>query len=585
MCLFLTPFLVAADDTNSEDPTPKVIPERLEFVDDPPLPPALPVPGALPAERRSFGGVTHVQVNVAANGSNIPGDAANEPSLAVDPTNPLLLAIGWRQFDNVGSNFRQGGVGYSVDGGRNWTFPGVLTPGTFRSDPVLSFDKDGNFTYNSLEGDFTTDVFTSNDGGETWGNPVYAHGGDKQWMTTDRTDGIGEGNIYSYWTGNNNFTRSTDEGQSFETPSPIPQSPRWGTMEVDRNGVLYTVGANSSLNGFLVSRSTDAQDPNDPATSFATSSVDLGGSVSYFTGPNPNGLLGQAWIGIDKSNGPNGGNIYIGCTVDPSGSDPVDMHFVRSTDGGQSWSSPLRLNDDTGNNWQWMGTMSVSPDGRLDAGWIDTRNTGQQNMGQLFHTQSTDGGSTWSTNAQISSAWNSHVGWPNQEKIGDYYHMRSDLVGCDLAWANTLNGEQDVYHTRIGDYDCNQNGIGDSEEIAQGAPDSNGNGIIDECEGIVTDVVVVEPEAGVLASSPNPFGQQTTIRFDMPADGGHVRAAVFTPNGQLAKELLNDVMPAGPNELTWDGTDAAGERLPAGVYFFRLSIGGHKDAHRMLLLK
>src|SRR5262249_26229795 len=40
-----------------------------------------------------------VQVNVDANGLNIPGDAANEPSLVIDPTNPLRMTIGWRQFD------------------------------------------------------------------------------------------------------------------------------------------------------------------------------------------------------------------------------------------------------------------------------------------------------------------------------------------------------------------------------------------------------------------------------------------------------------------------------------------------------
>jgi hypothetical protein len=39
-------------------------------------------------------------------GQNILGDADNEPSIAVSPTNPLNMVIGWRQFDNVTSNFR-----------------------------------------------------------------------------------------------------------------------------------------------------------------------------------------------------------------------------------------------------------------------------------------------------------------------------------------------------------------------------------------------------------------------------------------------------------------------------------------------
>src|SRR5258708_68430 len=67
---------------------------------------------------------TSYQVNVDAAGQNIPGDAANEPSLCLDPTNPNRIAIGWRQFDSTNSNFRQAGWGYSTNAGVSWTFGG-----------------------------------------------------------------------------------------------------------------------------------------------------------------------------------------------------------------------------------------------------------------------------------------------------------------------------------------------------------------------------------------------------------------------------------------------------------------------------
>ena len=54
------------------------------------------------------------------------GDAANEPSISVDPTNGNKMVIGWRQFDSIQSDFRQAGWGYTTDGGIHWTFPGVL---------------------------------------------------------------------------------------------------------------------------------------------------------------------------------------------------------------------------------------------------------------------------------------------------------------------------------------------------------------------------------------------------------------------------------------------------------------------------
>ena len=51
------------------------------------------------------------QVNVNAAGQNITGDAANEPSMCIDPNHPDRMAVGWRQFDTVTSSFRQSGVG------------------------------------------------------------------------------------------------------------------------------------------------------------------------------------------------------------------------------------------------------------------------------------------------------------------------------------------------------------------------------------------------------------------------------------------------------------------------------------------
>ena len=83
----------------------------------------------------------------------------------------------------------------------------------------------------------------------------------------------------------------------------------------------------------------------------------------------------------------------------------------------------------------------------------------------------------------MSPEFDSYLGWPQQNKIGDYYHMRSDLLGADLAWAATFNGEQDVYFLRIGPSDCNGNGVDDNTDLSNGtSQDCNGNGIPDECD-------------------------------------------------------------------------------------------------------
>ena len=54
-----------------------------------------------PGGRYAGMGYVTAQVNVDAGGNNILGDAANEPSIAIDPVNPSRMVIGWRQFDHV----------------------------------------------------------------------------------------------------------------------------------------------------------------------------------------------------------------------------------------------------------------------------------------------------------------------------------------------------------------------------------------------------------------------------------------------------------------------------------------------------
>jgi hypothetical protein len=79
--------------------------------------------------------------------------------------------------------------------------------------------------------------------------------------------------------------------------------------------------------------------------------------------------------------------------------------------------------------------------------------------------------------------FDSWLGWPEQNKIGDYYHMTSDNLGVNVAYAATFNGEQDIYFLRIGPWDCNGNEVDDAQDIALAASsDCNANDVPDECE-------------------------------------------------------------------------------------------------------
>jgi hypothetical protein len=404
------------------------------------------------------------QVNVDNNGNNIVGDAANEPSIAVDPTNGNRMTIGWRQFDSVQSNFRQAGWGYTVNGGTTWTFPGVLQNNVFRSDPVLSSDSVGGFFYLSLLQNFFDDLWGSLNGGASWTNIAPARGGDKEWFTIDNTNSIGHGFQYQSWStdGNNyggrQFSRSANGGFTWMNPINIPNSPAWGTLDVDSNGDLFIGGVNLSSGQIWCVRSTNAKDGAVIPSFDQSTAVDLGGDIVFSEPINPEGLVGQVFLAVDRSGTSTNNNVYMLASVQPTGFTGSDVMFARSTDAGQTFSVPRRINDDpiNHNNWHWFGTMSVAPNGRIDSVWFDTRNAANNINSQLFYSFSTDGGVTWAPNVAVSVSFNPFEGYPQQDKIGDYITIVSDNLGSNVAYSATFNfnpntqqHEEDVYYVRV----------------------------------------------------------------------------------------------------------------------------------------
>jgi len=329
----------------------------------------------------------------------------------------------------------------------------------------LGADSDGTIYYYSLTEDFTADLFRSTDGGMTWDGGTDGYGGDKAWMTIDRSGIGGPGPLYFAWSWAaaccdlDTFTRariiSGQPAPSFMVPIELPQSPVFGTLAVGPDRELYVVGIDYPTYGnpnFLVDKSTNAYFSLAVPSFPQVTAPAMGGSFNGGTGPNPGGLLGQVWVAVNHAAGPARGHVYVLSSVNPPGTDPMDVMFVRSTDGGATWSAPVRVNNDIqgSNRWSWFGTMSVAPNGRIDVVWNDTRANVVSNLSELYYASSTDEGVTWSLNVAASPVFNSHVGWPNQNKIGDYYHMVSDNVGAHLAYSATFNNEQDVYYLRIG---------------------------------------------------------------------------------------------------------------------------------------
>ncbi|MCO6480096.1 MAG: T9SS type A sorting domain-containing protein [Phaeodactylibacter sp.] len=98
-----------------------------------------------------------------------------------------------------------------------------------------------------------------------------------------------------------------------------------------------------------------------------------------------------------------------------------------------------------------------------------------------------------------------------------------------------------------------------------------------ELGDISTSVKTIEKQGLILGQNfPNPVRTTTTIPFEL-AERKRVSLKVFNARGQEAAALLDEILPAGPHQITWDS-----KSLAPGVYYYRLQAG--REASRSLTL-
>jgi hypothetical protein len=84
------------------------------------------------------------------------------------------------------------------------------------------------------------------------------------------------------------------------------------------------------------------------------------------------------------------------------------------------------------------------------------------------------------------------------------------------------------------------------------------------------------------APLPNPSTGSVSIAFTLPRGGG-TRLAVYDVHGRLVRGFMDKQLPAGIHSAGWNGT-ASGKPLAAGVYFYDLTIDGHKAGQRRSII-
>lgn len=396
---------------------------------------------------------------------DLPGSSAEEVTIAINPVDPDNLI--------AGSNLRWHYA--SFDGGRTWT-QGELAGGTW-GDPAVLFDRGGRaFIANLVYGWDAIIVRRSDDGGLTWSEPVKLFGPssdsakagslyrsslqDKEYLATDLSDGPYGGYIYAAWTdftryGSQNpadssvivFARSTDRGESFE---PFVRISDRGGDAVDSDetveGAVPAVGPDGEVyiawagpDGLYFDRSFDG------GVTFGVdrliSDMPGGWDIDISGISRSNGLPVTV---ADVSASAYRGTIYVNW-VDQRHGDP-DVFIAKSTDRGDTWSAPIRVNDDPVGNGrdQFFTWATVDPlTGDLwvvfhDRRLYDTDST------DVFLARSTDGGETF-VNQRISDV----AFYPSPMVFfGDYNGIAAYGGRVRPIWVELDQGELSI-HTAL----------------------------------------------------------------------------------------------------------------------------------------
>ncbi len=361
----------------------------------------------------------------------------DEPSIAVNPLNPLQLIVAYQVPAHVA---------YSEDGGAEWTAASRTAPSNYRvsGDVSVTFDNHGRAflcyiafdklgTENYWAHDATRNgvfVRRSLDGGRHWQRravPLLAHPTqpgipfeDKPYIVADNSHGPYAGNLYVGWTHFTlsksviYFSRSTDGGETWSAPIQISKV---AGLPRDDNGALEgftgVAGPHSTLyvawadaQGIVFTSSTDG------GRSFATPRRVIETAPPYFKVEDVSRSNGFPILGMD----PRTGRLYAAWSDYRNGD--VDVFVSTSTDRGQTWGAAVRVNSDPLHDgadqfFQWLAVDPTS--GAANVIFYDRRGDPRNRKATLTLARSTDGGRTFANYAWTHKAFDAH-----DDFIGDY---------------------------------------------------------------------------------------------------------------------------------------------------------------------
>jgi hypothetical protein len=320
-------------------------------------------------------------------------------------------------------------------------------------DPAVDVDSGGNFYFSygvaplgSNNPNAIVVVKSTNGVNWTQTKPVtFNKGGafdDKYYIAVDRSSGTHANSVYVSWDRNKGFNQilyiayTRNGGATWSAPVKVND----GTTKFERvidaypavdqnSGVVYDSWHDYAKGKIFVDQST---------TGGASWGTDVAAATTHVgTGVDPGCVGGrsQGLTGHHLKVGPSGALYLVYADNTRVGSDPkrgLDILLTKSTNGGATWSTPATLNDDTGSAHQFHPTLSVTSNGsggdKVVVTFYDRRDDPNNCLSNVYATQSTDSGGTWSPNAKLSTLQSNFDGNPNGP--GDYSSGTPDTTGA-----------------------------------------------------------------------------------------------------------------------------------------------------------
>lgn len=394
----------------------------------------------------------------------------SENSVFVDPTDEFIVLNSNNSTDNPVTGVYGANYFLSDDGTDTWDGSIYGAGGGNSGDPTTAISLSGRMYVGFINSASGQSVSYSADGGATWTAVVCGTSSgdllDKNHMWIDNSPvSPYEGNVYSSWTdfGLTNYpvriTRSADDGLTYSTPVSISAGVSAGSHN---QGVNIGTGPNGEV--YVIWAIYDSWPSDETAIGFTKST---NGGASYTTATriisNIKGIRNTTAgknhrvnsfpsMAVDISGGPNNGNIYIvwanvGVPGTNTGTD-VDVYMIRSTNGGTSWSTPIRVNQDPigqgkKHYFPWITCDPVS--GVLSVIFYDDRNVSSTQC-EVYCANSTDAGNTWE-NLKVSDVAFTPAPIPGlaSSYMGDYLGISARNGMVYPVWPDNRSGSVMTY--------------------------------------------------------------------------------------------------------------------------------------------